>query len=255
MAIGVRGVGDFCWINVLTPDPDKSRAFFSTLLKWTYVAMPSTGHRILVRGKDIGGIFNTISPRTPEGANPGIGVMIKSGSADKAVARVKTLGGTAMPAFDVGIAGRMAVCFDPNGAEFDIWEPKSMEGFQVDSTHHGAPSWFEISTPNVPRDREFYSALFGWTATEFPMGSVKYTAFSRGREAPIAGMLVRPPAKGLIRAQWGVYFTVQNVNETAKLAELMRAQIHLPPQDFPGVGRFCYIRSPEGVYFYVITYL
>jgi hypothetical protein len=34
------------------------------------------------------------------------------------------LGGTARPAFDIGEQGRMVVCHDPNGCEFDIWEPK-----------------------------------------------------------------------------------------------------------------------------------
>ena len=31
----------------------------------------------------------------------------------------------------------MAVCHDPNGAEFDIWEPKAMPGTDADSSLHG----------------------------------------------------------------------------------------------------------------------
>ena len=50
--------------------------------------------------------------------------MVKVDSADAICEKVKSLGGRARPAFDIKEQGRMAECFDPNGAEFDIWEPK-----------------------------------------------------------------------------------------------------------------------------------
>ena len=37
MATGIRRTGDFCWINMLTPNPAKAREFFAKLLDWTYV--------------------------------------------------------------------------------------------------------------------------------------------------------------------------------------------------------------------------
>ena len=253
MAVGIRDVGDFCWINVLSPQPEKSRAFFARLMQWTYVDMAGMGHRIQLRGRDIGGFFDVISPRTPQGAEPSIGVMIKVQDANYTASRVKSLGGTAMPAFDVGGAGRMAVCFDPNGAEFDVWEPKGMPGFDVDSSLPGAPSWFEATSRNVKRDREFYGGLFGWAATEVSIPPVTYTMFSR-KGPPIAGMVPSTPENAQPKPHWGVYFTVQNPDETTKLARLMGAKIRIAPKDIPGVGRFACIVSPEGVPFYVIRY-
>ena len=32
MTTGVRRTGDFCWINMLTPNPAKAREFFAKLL-------------------------------------------------------------------------------------------------------------------------------------------------------------------------------------------------------------------------------
>ena len=77
--------------------------------------------------------------------------MVKVDSADATCEKVASLGGQAKPAFDIMDQGRMAVCFDPNGAEFDVWEPRRIHGTDVDTTQHGAPSWFETLTTDVDR--------------------------------------------------------------------------------------------------------
>jgi len=70
MTTGTRKAGDFCWINMLTPNPAQAREFFGKLLGWTYVEMPGMGHRIQVGGRDIGGLFDLESPQTPKGMPP-----------------------------------------------------------------------------------------------------------------------------------------------------------------------------------------
>lgn len=125
MTTGYRKPGDFCWINLLTPAPEAARAFFAELLEWTYTELPGgMGHRILVGGKNVGGLFDLANPGTPPGTPPGIGVMVRVDDADATVARAAQLGGTSRPAFDIMEQGRMAECTDPNGAAFDLWQPK-----------------------------------------------------------------------------------------------------------------------------------
>ena len=70
MTTGTRKAGDFCWINMLTPNPAQAREFFGKLLGWTYVEMPGMGHRIQVGSRDIGGLFDLESPQTPKGMPP-----------------------------------------------------------------------------------------------------------------------------------------------------------------------------------------
>ena len=85
------------------------------------------------------GLFDLNGPNTPPGLAPFIGVMVKVANADATSQKAKALGGQAKPAFDISDQGRMALCFDPNGAEFDIWEPKKMLGTDLDpSIHRGA---------------------------------------------------------------------------------------------------------------------
>jgi len=256
MAMGTRAPGEFCWINMLTPGPDSARAFFGKVLGWTYAPIPDLGHRIQVGGHDIGGLFDLEGPSTPAGTPPLIGVMVKVDSADSAVEKVASLGGKAKPAFDIMDQGRMAVCFDPNGSEFDVWEPKAMHGTDVDSSLHGAPSWFETLTTDVARASAFYRGLFGWTPeamTPPAEGLINYTVFKQGH-APVAGMLKITPQMGNMPPHWATYFTVSDAAETVREAVDLGARICMAMKEAPGVGRFCGITSPQGVVFYVIEY-
>ncbi len=253
MATGVRGFGEFCWINMLTPKPAEACAFFGALLGWTFGDIPGMGHFVSVDGRRIGGIFDLHGPNTPPGLQPCIGVMVKVENADATCARVKELGGTAKPPFDIGEQGRMAECFDPNGAEFDLWESKKNPGTDVDTASHGAPSWFETLTTDVERVRPFYERVFGWSAEAMPMESFTYTVFHLD-QTPVAGMMAIGSHLGPMRPHWSVNFTVTNVDRTAQQAVALGGTITLAPHDIPGVGRGCGIASPHGVTFFVLTY-
>jgi predicted enzyme related to lactoylglutathione lyase len=253
MRTGERNPGEFCWINILTPRPAEAQAFFSALLGWTYVEIPGMGHRVQVGGHDIGGMWDLAAPNTPPGTPPGIGVMVKVDSADATAKKAISLGGKAKPAFDVMEQGRMAECRDPNGAPFDLWEPKKSRGADADSSLHGAPSWHETMTTDVARATAFYTKLFGWTAEVMPMEGFDYTSFKMGDEA-VAGMMAITAEMGRIPPHWAVYFTVADVDRTVREALALGAASCVPVQDIPGVGRFAGLTSPQGVIFYVITY-
>jgi predicted enzyme related to lactoylglutathione lyase len=252
MATGIRKAGDFCWINILTPQPAEAMDFFARVLGWTYFEMPGMGHGMQVDGRNIGGLFDINAPNCPPGLSPVIGVMIKVDNADATCERSLSLGGRAKPAFDIGDQGRMAVCHDPNGAAFDIWEPKNMPGTDADSWQHGSPSWSELLATDVGTATEFYRNLFGWSAELRSMPGMDYTVFKNG-ETEIAGLMPIPAPD--IPPHWGTYFTVKDADEAAQVAEAQGATLFVPPMDIPGIGRFCGITSPQGVRFYAIKYL
>ena len=147
----------------------------------------------------------------------------------------------------------MAVCSDPNGADFDVWEPKNMPGTDVDPMLHGAPSWFETLTTDAGRATQFYADLFGWKPEAKPMPGFDYTTFALDGP-PFAGLMPILPEMGNIPPHWGVYFTVDDADEAARVATDLGAEVFIPVQDIPGVGRFCGIISPQGVRFYAIQY-
>ena len=246
-------IGAFCWINMLMSQPAQAREFFATLLGWTYEEIPGLGHSMQVGGRNIGGLFDLDGPNTPPGTPPMIGVMVKVENADATAEQVNSLGGQARPAFDIMDSGRMAVCFDPNGAQFDVWEPKKMLGTDADSTLHGAPSWFETLTTDVDSAAKFYSSLFGWTPEVMPMPVSKYTVFKHGTTS-VAGAMQITPQMGNMRTHWKTYFTVNDADETARVAVELGAKLCMTIKDIPGVGRFCGIKSPQGVTFFVVQY-
>jgi predicted enzyme related to lactoylglutathione lyase len=253
MAKGTRRAGEFCWINMLTPQPDEACRFFAQLLGWTYGEIPGMGYSVLAGGHHIGGLFDLEGPNTPPGTPPLIGVMVKVDSADATSEKALALGGKTMPAFDIMDAGRMAVCYDPNGANIDVWEPKKNPGTEVDSNVHGAPSWFETMTTDAGRATRFYAQLFGWTAEVRPMPNLEYTTFKLNGEY-VAGLHAITPEMGNVAPHWATYFTVDDVDATAREAVNLGGTIVVPLQTVEGVGRFCGIRSPQGVMFHAITY-
>ena len=248
-----RAAGEFCWINVLTPKPVEAVAFFGGLLGWEFFEMPGVGHGVKVGGRDIGGLFDLNGPNTPPATPPHIGVMVKVENADAAAGWVNSLGGKAMPAFDVFDAGRMAVCFDPTGAAFDVWEPKAMPGTDVDPASPGAPCWFETLTTDPARAVAFYARLFGWSATTKPSSipGAAYTEFTLG-DLPVGGMMPILPHMGEFPPHWAVYFSVTDTDATAVAATRLGGSVCVPPTEIPGVGRFAGLISPHGVSFYVI---
>jgi predicted enzyme related to lactoylglutathione lyase len=167
---------------------------------------------------------------------------------------VKALGGTHKEPFDIFGQGRMAVCYDPNGAEFDLWQPKKMHGFDADPRAHGAPTWFETLTSDTARAIGFYEKLFGWTSKTSPMpGGIEYTVFSHdGRD--VGGLMAMPP--GMEAApHWGVYFTVSDIDAAVASATSLGGTVCVPIRDIPGVGKFAGLISPQGVMLYVLQYL
>jgi predicted enzyme related to lactoylglutathione lyase len=242
--------GEFCWINMLTPDPAGACAFFGELLGWTFAEMPGMGYSIKVTDRPIGGLFDLAHPNTPSGTPPLIGVMVKVESADRASEKVAVLGGTKKPPFDIMEQGRMAVCFDPTGAEFDVWEPKKGPGMDVDGAVPGAPSWFEAHTSDVDETAKFYTALFGWTAEPQSIPAGKYTSFRLGREY-VRGVAERTGNGD--KHHWVTYFTVADVNEAARTAERLGGMVRVPAQR-AGDRSLLGITSRQGVPFAVFEY-
>ena len=254
MGTTARQTGDFCWINVLTTQPEHAKKFFSGLLGWTYGELGGIGSSIKVDSNDIGGLFDLNSPQTPPGTPPVIGVMVKVDDADAIAAKAKSLGGKAKDPFDIADNGRMAELFDPNGAEIDLWQPKKEQGTIADSMRHGAPSWFETYTPDVETGKKFYTQLFGWTAETMPMPGMEYTVFSLG-DRMIAGMMAPTPEMKDMPRAWVTYFTVDDADEAAKKAAELGGTVCVQPTDIPNVGRFAGIVSPQGVLFFVLKYI
>lgn len=118
---------------------------------------------------------------------------------------------------------------------------------------HGAFSWCELMTSDPAAAREFYGTLLGWSLKEGPVEGMAYTvAEIAGRE--IGGLMGMPPDAPPMPPAWGVYITVDNVDETAQTAQKLGGKVLVPPTDIGAIGRFSLLQDPQGATFYAITY-
>jgi predicted enzyme related to lactoylglutathione lyase len=180
--------------------------------------------------------------------------MVRVENADATGAKATALGGRSKPAFDIGPRGRMAELFDPTGAQLDVWQPGMPDAVaSCDGAKHGAPSWFELITPDAPTAKKFYCDLFGWTASDMPLPTFTYTVLKQG-DAQVGGLMGRTPEMPEFPPFWGTYITVDDVDATVAEAPRLGGSVCIPAQDIQNVGRFAGILSPAGVMFYAITY-
>ena len=112
--------------------------------------------------------------------------------ADATAARVGELGGrSSSQPMDVMTAGRMAVCTDPAGAAFSLWQAGDHAWARAWPTSRAAFAWNELMTDDVEGAKAFYGALFGWEA-ETVAGAMPYTEFKLDGRS-VAGMMAKPP--------------------------------------------------------------
>ena len=120
---------------------------------------------------------------------------------------------------------------------------------------HGAISWSELLTTNVAAAKSFYGELFGWQFEDAPMENMTYTVV-KANDDEVAGIMAMPEgAPAGMPPVWGLYVTVDNVDAAAEKATTLGAEIHLPPQDIPQVGRFCVLQDPQGAFISIISYV
>jgi predicted enzyme related to lactoylglutathione lyase len=106
---------------------------------------------------------------------------------------------------------------------------------------HPAPGWFDISTPDAARARNFYQELFGWQvhvvddtyslvagASGEPGGGIGQS----GPDSPYTGIVA--------------YFPVDDVETALARAEKLGGTRRLDPQTIPNRGRIAVFDDPDG---------
>lgn len=119
---------------------------------------------------------------------------------------------------------------------------------------HGAFSWSELLTTDVRGAKAFYGELLGWTFQSVNPAGVDYTMIKAG-DREVGGIMNIPEKNSGMPPNWGVYVTVNNVDELVARVEKLGGKICVPPQDIPGVGRFALIQDPQGAMLSLITYI
>ena len=245
------------WVDLASPDPEASKAFYGSLFGWDFehepTGQPGVDYIMCRKGDSAAAGIMQLSEQMAAGGMPPVwSSYVTVDDLEATVARVEPAGGQVLqPPMDVMDAGRMAVLADPTGAVICLWEKKAHIGAEV-VNEHGALSWNELVSPDVTAAAAFYEAVLGWRSETAPMPMGDYTVFfvEGGNPQGIAGAMA-PPMEGM-PPFWGVYFAVDDCDGLVAAAEERGATVLAPPMDLPDVGRMAALVDPQGAAFSVL---
>jgi predicted enzyme related to lactoylglutathione lyase len=269
-------------VDTEQPDPDAAVAFYRGTFGWTFEDRlpPGAPGRYLIASLDGLDVAAVASP--PEGGSgpPAWNTYVAVADADETASRVLDAGGSVVVApYDVGPPGRMAVCADPTGAAFRLWQPGARKGAQLVNAP-GSWNWSDLHTPEPERAVPFYAAVFGWRAVPVDLGGDQATMWCRPGYGDVlaerdpelrrrhgeagvpagfsdaVGWLVPLPEgaeAGEEAPSWTVTFAVDDTDAVTDRAAALGATVAVAPFD-AGPARLAVLRDPQGATFTVSRY-
>lgn len=242
--------GTFCWTDLSAAEQAGASDFYCGLFGWEVhelaMADGSTYSMMTLEGSPVAAIAQQPAQQRAAGVAPMWNSYVSVASADRAADLAAELGATVhAPPFDVEQAGRMAVIQDPQGAYFELWEPRMHFGAAV-VNEPGAPVWNELSTPDQDAAAEFYGDLFGWTTQEIAGMSGRYLSIlNEGSDN--GGILhgLMPPHDP---PHWLVYFGVDEIESALIRLAALGGRVQRGPVEIP-VARVAFVTDPQGARF------
>ncbi|MFO1218564.1 MAG: VOC family protein [Burkholderiaceae bacterium] len=109
--------------------------------------------------------------------------------------------------------------------------------------------WFEHRSPDIPKARKFYDALFGWHTEAMPIGGQRYSMILNGDGTTSTGIGGYGANAAGTRPHWMSYLSVGDVDASYQAALAAGATSVSAPTDYGPVGRGAALRDPTGAVF------
>lgn len=117
----------------------------------------------------------------------------------------------------------------------------------------GTIAWHDYTSDHADEMKEFYQAVFNWTSDGIPMkdGEEAYEDYvMKTAEGNVVGGICSHRGKNTgIPAQWMVYITVENPQETAEKAVQLGGKVIKEYHDKEGKLMYAMIEDPIGTVF------
>lgn len=255
MKISSYQPGQPCWIELASTDAASARHFYAALFDWGLNDMPipeGVYTMFTIDGDDIGAMYQMPPEMSEQGTPTHWGVYFAVDDVQSSAKVVEQQGGKiVMGPHDVGDAGSMALCQDPEGAHFSLWQAKQHIG-SARKDEVNTLCWVELACRDSAQANAFYTKVLGWQTRVSKMAGMDYTEWTTAA-GPQGGMMEMTEEWGDIPAHWMSYFMVENCDAAVAKATELGGQVCVPPTDIETVGRFSVINDPQGGVFSVIT--
>ncbi|MEE1751623.1 VOC family protein [Streptomyces sp. SP18CS02] len=246
-----RKPGTPCWVSLMVHDLDVTQEFYGALFGWRFQPGPQQLGpyvRGLLDGLEVAGMG-----RLPAGRDLPVAwtTYLATDDADRTAESIRSSGGTvAVGPLDASDAGRMAICSDPTGAVFGVWQAAEHVGTAV-AGRPGTPVWNELLTQETESVVKFYRTVFGYELEPVvPAEPDVVTLRVDGR--PVAAL--HGAGKALPRdrgAHWMTWFEVEDTDAAARRVTELGGRVLRPPRDDAN-GRPATVADPEGAVFTVV---
>jgi uncharacterized protein len=238
------------WADLAAPDAAVARDFYQKLFGWTYAVMGAEyGHYGMasIEGLPVAGV-GQISPEMP--MPPSWTVMMAVDDVAATVEKVIAHGGSIVsPAMEVEGQGHMAMCADPTGAVFGVWQALGNIGAQI-TDEHGSMTWSEANSRDAAKAADFYAGVFGLKVSKSELAGAEYYYLFAG-DVRVSGVLQMTAEWGDMPAHWMTYFAVNDIDAAVAAANASGGQVPFPPFETP-FGKIAVVMDPGGAAFSVL---
>ena len=252
--------GGFIWYELMSPDPEGSKAFYDAVVGWTVseAAPEFNGYRMI--GRSDGGFAGGVLPLNDEmqqhGARPMWLGYVHVADVDAAVKSIEAGGGKSLMVTDIPNVGRIAMVTDPQGAPFYVMKPippandPNRQSDLFSPTAEQRVGWNELSTTDPAAARSFYTGQFGWNDSEFmdmgEMGEYRFLEHNGTRIGALCGVMPGGSAK------WRYYVRVPSIARAKETAEAKGGTIHMGPHQVPTGDYIIIGTDPQGAEFALV---
>ncbi|QGV78080.1 VOC family protein [Streptomyces ficellus] len=246
-----RKPGTPCWVSLMVHRLDATQEFYGALFGWRFEPGPrqlGPYLRGLLDGKEVAGIGQLPADQDLPIAWT---TYLATDDADETAEAIRCSGGTvAVGPLGAADAGRLAICSDPTGAVFGIWQAAAHLGTAVVGAP-GTPAWNELLTQETEAVSKFYKTVFGY---ELDAGdpAEKDLVTLKVDERPVASLYgigsSLPRDRG---AHWMTWFEVADTDEAARRVAGLGGRVLREPYDDPA-GRLATVADPEGAVFTLV---
>ena len=198
------------WVELDTTDETAALTFYSALFGWDDDPQEITPgwhyHMQKLNGLEAAAIYGQSDEEREQNVPTHWNIYFTVENVDATTEVVGQNGGSVVfGPMDVFEAGRMAMCQDPQGAYFALWQANQHIGCRVKG-ETGAMCWNELLTTDRAAGIEFYIKVLG-LERGLVVQPIDY-AMLRAGGTEVCGVIQITPEMGEFPPSWSVYFGV-----------------------------------------------
>ena len=110
----------------------------------------------------------------------------------------------------------------------------------------GKIGWVDLTVPDAAALRDFYQAVVGWKVEGVEMGGYEDYCMLPEEGGPAAGVCHARGVNTGLPAQWLIYITVANLEQSLAAVRARGGEVVRPTKSLGGHGRVAVVKDPAG---------